>query len=104
MIGIGICMPKIRVELLLAWPPTSLCKRLDEIANKVAAEFGESVEVNVCYRGQTYSSLPTAGFMQARKWMQIPAILVDGELVAQKELPTEESLRAMINKKLDASI
>ena len=97
-------MPKIRLELLLAWPPTSFCTRLTEIANKVTAEFGERVEINIYHRGQTYQVEPTAGFMRARKTMQIPSILVDGELITQRELPTEERLRQAIKMKLDAGL
>jgi len=93
-------MQKIRVELLVAWPPTSFCTRLAEIANKVAGEFGERVEINIYHRGQSYPVEPTAGFMRARKTMQIPSILVDGELITQRELPTEERLRKVIKGKL----
>jgi hypothetical protein len=38
--------------------------------------------------------------MKLRKLIRLPAILVDGELLAERELPTEQKLRAMIKKKL----
>jgi len=93
-------MPKIRVELFIAWPPTSLCTQLMEMAKRVAAEFGEKVEINIYQRGQPYPIQPTDGFMRARKTIRLPAILVGGEILAERELPTERKLRAMIKKKL----
>lgn len=100
MNGIGATMQKIRVELLVAWPPTSSCNQLIELAKRVASEFGENVEINVYYRGQPYPVEPTVGFMYARKTLFIPAILVDGKVLAERELPTEEMLRKVIKGKL----
>jgi len=93
-------MPKIKVELFIAWPPTSLCTQLTGMTRRVAAEFGEQVEINIYQRGQPYPDQPTEGFMKLRKLIRLPAILVDGELLAERELPTEQKLRATIKKKL----
>jgi len=93
-------MDKARVELLIAWPPTSQCEKLVEMVKKVAEEFGERVEVNIYHRGQDYPVEPTVGFMCARKTLLIPGILVDGKVLAERELPTEEMLRKVIKGKL----
>jgi len=74
-----------------------------EMAKRVAAEFGEKVEINIYQRGQVYLAQPTIGFMKLRKTIRLPAILVDGELLAERELPTERKLRAAIKKKLKRS-
>ncbi|KUO41721.1 MAG: hypothetical protein APZ16_04820 [Candidatus Hadarchaeum yellowstonense] len=93
-------MADVRIEVFVAWPPTSQCKKLIDTVKKVVAEFGERIEVDIYYRGQPYPVEPTAGFIAARKTLFIPAILVDGKVLAEKELPTEETLREVIKNKL----
>jgi len=93
-------MSKIRVELFVAWPPTSLCVQLMDLTKRVTQEFGDRVEVNIYQQGQAYPVQPTTGFMRVRKTVRLPAILVDGELLAERDLPDERKLRAAIRRKL----
>jgi transposase len=60
----------------------------------------EKVEINIYQRGQPYPIQPTDGLMKARKTIRLPAILVDGELLAERELPAERKLQAAIKRKL----
>ncbi|MEM2908518.1 MAG: hypothetical protein QXP65_04955 [Candidatus Hadarchaeales archaeon] len=94
-------MSKVRVELFIAWPPTSLCGKLVELAKRVVSELGEQVELVIYQRGQPYPIQPTTGFMRARKTVKLPAVFVDGELLAERELPSEEKLRSEIKKRLE---
>jgi len=93
-------MPKIRVELFVAWPPTSLCVQLMDLTKRVVEGFEGRIEVNIYQRGQPYPVQPTTGFMRVRKTVRLPAILVDGELLAERDMPDEQKLRAAIRKKL----
>jgi hypothetical protein len=93
-------MPKVRVELFIAYPPTSLCEKLMKMARGVVEEFGENVELQIYQRGIPYNVEPTRGFQRVRKTVKIPAILVDGDLLAERGVPSEDELRAAISKKL----
>lgn len=93
-------MEKVRIELFVAWPPTSRCEKLIELVKKVVQDFGERVEVNVYHRGQPYPVEPSPGFMFARKTLNLPAVLIDGKVLAEKEIPAEETLRQALKKKL----
>ena len=91
-------MSKIRVELFVAWPPTSLCVQLMDLTKRVTREFGDRVEVNIYQRGQAYPVQPTTGFMRVRKTIKLPAVLVDGELLAERDLPDEQKFRTAIRR------
>lgn len=71
-----------------------------ELTKRVVAEFGEQVELITYQRGQPYPVQPTTGFMRARKTVKLPAVFVGGELLAEREPPTEEKLRFEIKKRM----
>lgn len=89
------------MELFIAWPPTSLCNKLVELVRRVVAELGEQVELVIYQRGQPYPVQPTTGFMRARKTVKLPAVFVDGELLAERDLPSEEKLRHEIKRRME---
>lgn len=43
-----------------------------------------------CQRGQPYGVHPTPGFIRVRKTVELPAVLVDGKLIAESEPSMEE--------------
>lgn len=93
-------MAKVRVELFIAYPPTSLCEKLMKMTKEVIKEFGEDVELQIYQRGIPYNVEPSRGFQRVRKTVKIPAILVDGDLLAERGVPSEEELRGAIANKL----
>ncbi|MCS7131771.1 MAG: hypothetical protein NZ934_03465 [Hadesarchaea archaeon] len=72
-----------------------------ELAKRVVVELGEQVELVIYQRGQPYPVQPTVGFMRARKTVRLPAIFVGGELLAERELPSEEKLRSEIRRRME---
>ena len=93
-------MQKIKVELLVAWPPTIRCQELINAAENAAKEFGDQVEVNLCYRGQPYAHEATLGLNKACKTARLPVLIVSGEIIEIDNKPIEQTVREAINKEL----
>ena len=93
-------MEKIKLELLVAWPPTTRCQELINAAENAAKDFGDQVEVNLCYRGQPYRHEATSGLFRAIKMAKLPVLVVNGEIVEIEDKPIESEIREAIKRKL----
>lgn len=92
----------VLIEVLVAYPLTSQCKRMVEVVEKAIKNLEENVELRIYKRGL---GIPpgvtiTRGLNQAAKNSIIPSIVINGELVFGKEVPSEDELRNMIIKKI----
>ena len=100
MDSIVISMEKIKLELLVAWPPTTRCQELINAAENAAKDFGDQVEVNLCYRGQPYRHEATLSLFRAIKTAKLPVLIVNGEIIEMENKPMEPEIKDAIKRKL----
>lgn len=92
----------VLIELLIANPPTSMCKEILNVVNKAISGLEDKVEVIIYRRGL---GVPpgvkiSAGLQKAGKESIIPSIIINGELIYGKKVPPENELRNKILKSL----
>ncbi len=91
-------MGKASLEVFVAYPPTSMCRKLINLVNDVTSGLQDDITVRVWMRGKginqhgVYPELSSA-LIDAEKCSRIPAIIINGELKFDKTLPTRECLR-----------
>jgi len=97
LIGMG----KTSLEVFVAYPPTSMCRKLISLVNDVTSDLQDDITVRVWMRGKginqhgVYPELSSA-LVDAEKCSRIPAIIINGELKFDKTLPSRECLRSAV--------
>jgi len=97
LVGMG----KASLEVFVAYPPTSMCRKLISLVNDVTSDLQDEITVRVWMRGKgiyqhgVYPELSSA-LIDAEKCSRIPAIIINGELKFDKTLPSKECLRSAV--------
>ncbi|TYB31701.1 MAG: thioredoxin family protein [Candidatus Mcinerneyibacterium aminivorans] len=88
---------KLRIELLLASPPTAKCQKLLNLVKNIKQEIDKKVKLDVYYAGSSNNINPTEGYKKAvrSKRIRIPASFINGEKFSEKKIPKKEDF---INK------
>jgi len=97
LIGMG----KTTVEVFVAYPPTSMCRKLIELVNDVVSDLQDEVSVMIWMRGRgVYQHGPypeiSPVLSRAHKQSIIPAVIINGELKFSGSIPLREDLRKAI--------
>ncbi|MCJ7423473.1 hypothetical protein MUP01_04290 [Candidatus Bathyarchaeota archaeon] len=94
-------MGRVSLEVFVAYPPTSMCRKLISLVNDVTQDLQDAITVRVWMRGKgiyqhgVYPELSSA-LVDAEKCSRIPAIIINGELKFDKTLPSRECLRSAV--------
>jgi len=94
-------MGKASLEVFVAYPPTSMCRKLISLVNDVTSDLQDDIAVRVWMRGKgiyqhgVYPELSSA-LIDAEKCSRIPAIIINGELKFDKTIPSKECLRSAV--------
>ncbi|TYB95969.1 MAG: hypothetical protein FXF54_03485 [Kosmotoga sp.] len=88
---------KLRIELLLASPPTGKCQKLLNMVESIKDEVDRDVKLDVYFAGSSNTKTPSEGYKKAvrSKRIRIPASFVNGEKFSEKKIPKKEDF---INK------
>jgi len=94
LIGMG----KTTVEVFVAYPPTSMCRKLIELVRDVVSDLQDEVKVMIWMRGRgVYQHGPypemSSALRTAEKQSIIPVIIINGELKFRESVPSKEDLR-----------
>jgi lipoate-protein ligase A len=97
LIGMG----KTAVEVLVAYPPTSMCRKLIDMVKNVTLDLKDKVGVMIWMRGrgiQQHGHCPemSNALRRAKKRSVIPAVIINGELKFAGSIPSKEDLRKAI--------
>ena len=96
-----IGMGKASLEVFVAYPPTSMCRKLISLINDVTSDLQDDITVRVWMRGKgsnqhgVYPEMSSA-LVNAEKSSRIPAIIINGELKFDKTIPSKECLRSAV--------
>jgi cytochrome c-type biogenesis protein CcmE len=90
----------MRLELLVASPPTSKCKLLIAMFENFEKRYAGSLRVDVYYAGMQPDVIPTKGYIAEGKLKKVPSVFVNGILVASSEIPNDSDVDAVIREEL----
>jgi hypothetical protein len=87
---------RLRLEALVAYPPTARCREILTLLKTIVAEFPDQVRLDVYYAGESPDAMPTKGYQGLDKRKTVPSGYVNGRMILSAEVPTIEALRAEI--------
>jgi len=92
----------LRLEALVASPPTSTCEEIISMLEKVASERPDMVRIDIYYAGSQPSVTPTSGYQNdpSGKRREIPSVYVNGACVASGEAPDGAALREAVEREI----
>lgn len=90
----------IKLEALIAWPPTSKCQETIAILEEVVRRHPDGLQLVVYKRGvDLYPDDASAGMKNLmQKGCQVPACVVNGVLFSAKEVPKLDELEARVQE------
>jgi len=93
----------VLVDLYVAYPPTRSCKEIIENVKSAITEFRDKVELRIWMHGKGLDGqrcppgvTMTGGLIRASKESIIPAVIINGEIVFSRDVPSKEDLRNKI--------
>ncbi|MCD6116970.1 hypothetical protein DRQ07_06495 [candidate division KSB1 bacterium] len=89
---------RVRVELLLASPPTSKGKKILEMIEQIINKFPDKIRVDIYYAGETPDVSPSAGYQSAGKFKKIPSIFINSSKFWEREVPEYEELENAVKQ------
>ena len=96
---------KLRIEVLVAYPPTDKCKALLSLAREIVAA-DSRLRLDVYESGSSLCVKPTDGWMKPPpkadhgKFKRIPCVYVNGMPLVSGEVPTAEAFRQIVAEQL----
>ena len=93
---------KLRIELLVAGPPTKKCKQLIEMMTQFMMEFPDKLQLDIYYAGESMTKIPTDGYQRDpdNKNRRIASAYINGKKVASREVPEKNQIREILLKEL----
>ena len=93
---------KIRLEVLVASPPTSKCLSLIELMKKLLEEYPDKLRLDIYYAGEKPSVVPTKGYQHDpdRKRRKIPSAYINGRKVASRVIPDISYIKKILEEEL----
>ena len=102
-----LSLREVLVDLYVAYPPTRSCREIIENVESVIADIKEKVELRVWMHGKGLNgqgcppgvAMPK-GLTKAAKESIIPAVIINGEIVFSRDVPSKENLHDKILQSL----
>lgn len=91
---------RMRLEVLVAAPPTSKCKKVIALMEEMVAAYPGKIKLDIYYAGEQLSITPTRGYQVEGKSKKIPSSFVNGLQVASGEIPNPEELRQIVTREV----
>ncbi len=91
---------RLRLEAMLAGPPTKRCKEIRAALETVVARFPGRVRLDIYFAGERPDVKPTPGFQHNVKHQRVPCAYVNGEPVDPSEHADPERLAALVETAL----
>ncbi len=91
---------RMRMEVLVASPPTSKCKLIIEALTGEVQRHPDVTRLDIYYAGSEASVRPTEGYVNLGKHKKVPSAYVNGRVVAASKPPEPDQLRAIVEEEL----
>ena len=91
---------KIRLEAIVASPPTLKCKEILTMLEAAVSAHPELLKLDIYLAGEAPGIEPSKGYQAKGKFKRVPSVFVDGELIAETIVPS----RVELDKAIDAAL
>ncbi|MGE5340568.1 MAG: hypothetical protein ACM3SY_03720 [Candidatus Omnitrophota bacterium] len=91
---------RMRLEVLVASPPTSKCKKVIGLMEEMVAAYPGKLKLDIYYAGGQLTITPTGGFQAEGKSKKIPSSFVNGWQVASGDIPDPAELRETVSREI----
>ncbi|MCX6580816.1 MAG: hypothetical protein NT166_11620 [Candidatus Aminicenantes bacterium] len=91
---------RMRLEALVAAPPTSKCKKVIGLMEEQVAAYPGKLKLDIYYAGEQLTVKPTRGYQVEGKSKKIPSCFVNGLQVASGEIPDPGELRKIVAREV----
>jgi hypothetical protein len=93
-------VPRLRLEAIVASPPTKKCRATLELMEEMTRRFADQVRLDVYDLGRNWQTKPTRSCQAEYKTWRVPSAYVNGRPVAKAGPPDPEELEAKIREEL----
>ena len=90
----------MRIEILVAAPPTSKCKQIITALKAMLEKHPGRLKLDIYYAGMQLTIKPTRGYQVEGKLKKVPSVFVNGLCVANGELPDFNELEKVVESEL----
>lgn len=91
---------RLRLEALLAYPPTTRCREILALLKAIVADYPDQVRLDVYYAGESPGAMPTRGYQALDKRKTVPSGYLNGRMILCGDIPTLEALRRDVDAEL----
>jgi hypothetical protein len=91
---------RLRIEALVAYPPTAHCREILTLLKAVVAEYPDQVRMDIYYAGEAPDATPTKGYQGLDKRKTIPSGYVNGRMIIASDVPSLEVLKTILDEEL----
>lgn len=91
---------RLRLEALVAFPPTALCREILALLKELVAAYADRVRLDIYYAGEAPDATPTRGYQGLDKRKTVPSAYVNGRMILSAEVRKLEDLRAEVDAEL----
>jgi len=100
-----LSLKDVLIEVYVAYPPTSMCRRILDTVSAVASKFPGRVEIRTWMRGRGLDGAGcppgvnmSHGLHKASKESIVPAIIINGEIAFGRAAPSDDDLAEAISR------
>lgn len=93
-------MKRMRIEALIASPPTLKCEKILALLDEISTQFADRVQIDIYLAGEQPGTDPTKGYKDKGKFKRVPAVFVNGTMLIQAEVPERAELDALVVREL----
>lgn len=91
---------RMRIEILVASPPTSKCKHIMNSLEAIVGKHPDRLRLDIYYAGSQLTIIPTRGYQSEGKLKKVPSVYLNGICVANGEIPDFVEVEKMVQDEL----
>lgn len=95
---------RMRLEILVASPPTSKCKQIISSMKAIVEKHPDRLRLDIYYAGMQLTIIPTRGYQCEGKLKKVPSVYVNGICVANGEVPDFVEVEKVVEEELSRGI
>lgn len=92
---------KMRLEAIVASPPTSKCKEILAMMEAAVSAQPELLTLNIYFAGEAPDVTPSKGYQSKGKFKRVPSIFVNGALIGETIVPSRDALDIAIHAAIE---
>ena len=91
---------RLRLEALMAYPPTARCREILALLKTIATEYSDQIRLDVYHAGESPYVTPTRGYQAQDKRKTVPSAYINGRVIICGSIRAIEALREEVEAEL----